>query len=82
MRQHLRALLKAAASQCPSLAYGIVGEALGLLMKTYDEESHLEALNRLQVQQLLMLRAGHMPRGAEGLDVHERLWWHGTSMGP
>ena len=35
----------------------------------------------VQVQQLLVLRAGHMPRGAEGLDVHERLWWHGTSMG-
>ena len=32
----------------------------------------------VQVQQLLVLRAGHMPRGAEGLDVHERLWWHGT----
>ena len=35
----------------------------------------------VQVQQLLVLRAGHMPRGAEGLDVHERLWWHGTRMG-
>ena len=57
LRQHLRALLKAAAAQCPSLSYGLVGEALGLLMKTYDETSHLKPLGRLEVLQILQVGA-------------------------
>ena len=57
LRQHLRALLKAAAAQCPSLSYGLVGEALGLLMKTYDETSHLKPLARLEVLQILQVGA-------------------------
>ena len=47
LRQHLRALLKAAASQCPSLAYGLVGEALGLLMQTYAICPHLPGSPRI-----------------------------------
>ena len=53
LRQHLRALLKAAAAH----SYGLVGEALGLLMKTYDETSHLKPLGRLEVLQILQVGA-------------------------
>jgi hypothetical protein len=34
---------------------------------------HLGPQRLVQVQQLLVLRAGHVPRGAERLDVYERL---------
>ena len=57
LRQHLRALLRAAATQCATLGAGLVGEALGLLITTYGEETHLEPLRRAQVLDILQVAA-------------------------
>ena len=58
LRQHVRAVLKAAATECSTLGAGVVGEALRLLMPTYEAGVSLECpLRRAQVLDILQVVA-------------------------
>ena len=58
LRQHVRAVLKAAATQCSTLGPGVVGEALHLLMPTDEEGVSFECpLRRAQVLDILQVVA-------------------------
>ena len=70
LRQHVRAVLKAAATQCSTLGPGVVGEALHLLMPTDEEGVSFECpLRRAQVLDILQVVAPwfvNIPLSVEG----------------